>query len=88
MRAAVLALAFTALGAKVAWSGANVIVASNRVSEKLGYEMVGHETRQTGAGDAAFTRQRLTAIAFKHAAGIRVTGSERLAALLELSAWP
>lgn len=84
MRAGILAPAFTALDAKVAWSGANLDnSASNRVSEKLGYEMVGHQTRPTGAGDAVFTRQRLTAAAFTADTGIRVAGSDRLAALLE-----
>jgi len=50
MRAAVLELAFRGLGAVAATSGAmDVNVASRRVSEKLGYRIVGHgEVRPRG----------------------------------------
>lgn len=84
MRAGILALAFTRVGAKVAWSGASLDnVASNRVSEKLGYENVGLETRKTGGGEAVFTRQRLAMEVWKPTTGIRVAGGESLAELLD-----
>lgn len=83
MRAAVLLLAFDVLGANVAWSGASVDnVASNRISEKLGYELVGHETKRTGAGDVLFTRLRLAADAWIPSTAVRVVGDERVRALL------
>lgn len=45
MRAAVIELAFRGLGAEAVTSGAFVAnAASRRVSEKLGYRVVGHET--------------------------------------------
>ena len=46
MRAAVIELAFRHLGAKAVTSGAfETNLASRRVSEKLGYRVVGHETK-------------------------------------------
>lgn len=83
MRAGVLSLAFDVLGATAAWSDASVDnVASNRVSEKLGYEQVGYQTRQTGEGTASFTRLRLNSGHWKPAPDVRVEGAEAVRDLL------
>ena len=84
MRSGVLALAFTVLGADVAWSGASFDnVASNRVSEKLGYEHLGEQAKRTGGGEMRFTRLRLTAQAWRPDPAIVVTaGADAVRAAL------
>jgi RimJ/RimL family protein N-acetyltransferase len=60
MRQAALLLAFTCLHARAVRSGAHVDNhASHRVSEKLGYQLVGHEAITHGGRAATFTCLRL-----------------------------
>ena len=83
IRAGVLTFAFETLAAEAAWSGASVDnAASNRVSQKLGYELVGHETKSTAAGDVRCTRLRLTADAWTPTPSVGVSGGERVRAAL------
>lgn len=83
LRVGMLSLAFGVLGARVAWSGASVDnVASNRISQKLGYEQLGVEPRDTGGGTVPFTRLRLAASAWDPMPGVRVEGAERVRGLL------
>ena len=57
-------------------------VPSNRVSEKLGYEQLGVERRDTGIGSMPFTRLRLAASEWGPTPGVRVEGGEPVRELL------